>query len=120
MSDIKLTIESLDAFEAASRAMARRLDRGERAVHSAGFAFESVEAMLKVLTPNRWTLMRSLRAAGPSSIRALAQQLGRDYRGVHADASALLAAGLIERGEDGRIFMPWTRLSAEFDLESAA
>ncbi|MBB3929099.1 putative transcriptional regulator [Kaistia hirudinis] len=120
MSEMKLTIESLDRFAADTLDMARALDRGERSEHGPVFAFESVEGLLSTLTSNRWAVLRTLRQRGPSSIRALSQALGRDYRAVHADVTALLGAALIERDADGRIFVPWTRISAEFDLESAA
>ena len=35
------------------------------------------------------------------SIRALAIALGRDYRRVHEDVSALVQAGLLDRDESG-------------------
>ena len=35
------------------------------------------EGLLKVLTPNRWRLLRALRNHGPLSVRALAQLLDR-------------------------------------------
>src|SRR3546814_16053747 len=79
-----------------------------------------METPLKVLTPNRWVLLRRLRSQGPSSIRALARALDRDYRGVHADVSALVEAGLIERNERGAIFVPWSRITAEMALDIAA
>lgn len=120
MSDIHLSVESLDAFEATTRDMARRLDDGDRRASSGHFAFESMEALLQVLTANRWRLIRILRRTGPGSIRSLAQAAGRDYRAVHADVTALLQSGLIERDDAGRIFVPWSRLTAGFDLDTAA
>jgi predicted transcriptional regulator len=65
-------------------------------------------------------LLRALRGRGPSSIRALAQTLGRDYRGVHADVAALVDAGLIERDDSGAISVPWSRVTAEMALDAAA
>jgi predicted transcriptional regulator len=79
-----------------------------------------MELLLKVLTPNRWALLRRLRALGPSSIRALAHSLGRDYRGVHSDVAALREAGLIERRGDGKILVPWSRIIAEMSVDIAA
>jgi len=57
---------------------------------------------------------------GPSSIRALAQTLGRDYRGVHSDVGVLVDAGLIERDDSGAISVPWSRVTAEMALDVAA
>src|SRR3546814_18597869 len=78
-----------------------------------------METLLKVLTPNRWVLLHRLRSQGPSSIRALARALDRDYSGVHADVSDLGEAGLIDRDERGADFVPWTRIQAEMALEIA-
>lgn len=120
MSEVKIHISNLDLFFSDALDMARRLDRGELTAEAATVSFESMELLLKVLTPNRWTLLRSLRRQGPSSIRALAQLLGRDYRGVHADVTALLHAGLIERAADGKIVVPWSRITAEMAVDVAA
>jgi hypothetical protein len=60
-----------------------------------------METLRKALTPNRRALLRALRGRGPSSIRHLAQLLGRDYRGVHAHKRVLVDAGLIERDDSG-------------------
>jgi len=123
MNEVKVHVESLDAFVERSLDMARRLDRGKREVPSsrpAHISFETMEALLKVLTPGRWTLLRRLRADGPSSIRAVARALGRDYRGVHADVMAMIEAGLVMRGEDGKVSVPWSRITAEMALDTAA
>jgi len=56
----------------------------------------------------------------PRANRALAQALGRDYRGVHADVGVLVDAGLIERDDSGAISVPWSRVSAEMALDVAA
>jgi predicted transcriptional regulator len=120
MREVKLHVETLDRFIGETMAMAERLDRGERKQQAAHIAFESMETFLKVLTPNRWTLLRTLRGRGPSSIRALAQALGRDYRGVHADVTVLVDAGLIDRDDSGAISVPWSRVSAEMALDVAA
>ena len=61
-----------------------------------------------------------VRIAGQMSIRALAKSLGRDFRGVHADVTALIDAGLIEKGDDGMIFVPWSRITAEMAFVAAA
>mgnify|MGYP001030761603 CR=1 FL=1 len=120
MSEVKIHISNLDSFFSDALDMARRLDGGDLAPEAATVSFESMELLLKVLTPNRWTLLRSLRKQGPSSIRALAHLLGRDYRGVHADVVTLLHAGLVERTADGRIIVPWSRITAEMAIDVAA
>lgn len=120
MSEVRLHVETADEFFRGALDMARRLDAGEREVRPASRSFESMELLLKVLSPNRWTLLRRLRGEGPCSIRALAISLGRDYRGVHADVTALLDAGLVERGADGKVSVPWSRITAEMAVDIAA
>ena len=120
MSEVKLHVETLDTFMKRTMDMARKLDRGERKRGKSHISFESMEDFLRVLTPNRWTLLRALRASGATSIRALAKALERDYRGVHADVVALVDAGLIARDEKGAISVPWSRVTAEMAIDVAA
>jgi predicted transcriptional regulator len=120
MSEVKIHVESMDDFFDGALEMAKRLDAGHRAPEPASISFESMELLLKVLTPNRWILLRTLRANGPCSIRALSHLLKRDYRGVHSDVAVLLEAGLIERSDDGRIAVPWSRITAEMAVDVAA
>lgn len=120
MNEVRLEVETLDGFFADALRMADRLDRGDTAPSPAHLVFERMEDLLKVLTANRWRLLRTLHSDGPSSVRALAKALGRDYRGVHADVAALLDAGLIERDTTGKIFVPWTRIRAEMAFDIAA
>jgi predicted transcriptional regulator len=120
VSEVKLHVESLDRFAERTLAMARRLDRGARRASPAQVSFETMEALLRVLTPNRWALLRMLRGMGATSIRALSRSLDRDYRGVHSDVMALIEAGLIARGEDGKVSVPWSRITAEMSLDAAA
>jgi predicted transcriptional regulator len=120
MNEVKIQIESVDDFFSGALDMAKRLDKGDRASKPASIAFETMELLLKALTPNRWRLLRTLRANGACSIRALSQLLKRDYRGVHADVTALLEAGLIERSDNGKIAVPWSRITAEMNVDIAA
>jgi predicted transcriptional regulator len=119
MKEVTLHVRNMDAFFADAKEMARRLDRGQTKTARARFAFESMDGLLKVLTANRWTLLRALRRLGPASVRALARNLGRDYRGVHADVAILVEAGLIARDE-GLVHVPWSRITAEMALDAAA
>jgi predicted transcriptional regulator len=120
MSEITLYATDRKGFFADVRSLAAALDHGGRTPAEPRIAFEGTETLLKVLTPNRWQLLRRLRSSGPGSIRALAAGLGRDYRGVHADVMALLDLGLIDRDGAGKICVPWSRITAELRLEDAA
>lgn len=45
--------------------------------------FESAEALSKVITRQRHSLLQTLHVSGGISIRGLAALLGRDYKNVH-------------------------------------
>lgn len=103
------------------RALARAAHQFIRAWKSGKYrseyrSFESVEALFRVLTPARWTLVETLQALGPSSLRGLARAAGRDVKAVHRDVQALMARGLIERDEKRHLRVPFARIHAEFDL----
>lgn len=120
MSEVRLHVSDMDGFFDDAATAARAIDAGDAVEAGADIAFESMDLLLKVLTPNRWRLLRELKRSGPTSIRQLAQGLGRDYRGVHSDVAALVDAGLIERMQDGAICVPWTRITAEMVITEAA
>ena len=69
--------------------------------------FENWQIFARVMTANRLELLRQVHRAPPRSVLALARALGRDYKRVHEDVDALLAAGLLDRSEAG--------LRAEYD-----
>lgn len=64
-------------------------ERGEKVQEKNRLHFENLELLLKTFTPGRWTLLKRLHANGPMSIRALAKDLGRDYKNVHTDVQRL-------------------------------
>lgn len=119
MSDIKLHIEDDASFFARARSLARRLDDGKLAESEDHLSFPDLEVLLRILTPNRWAVLRALKRSGASSIRSLALALKRDDKAVHSDVKSLLEAGLIERGEDGLVTVPWSRLTADIVLLAA-
>lgn len=82
--------------------------------------FSTMPQLLSVLTPSRWALLEALKATGPLSIYALAKHIKRNYSNVHTDIGKLLALGLVEKDEKGRIFVPWDEIHAEFGLKAAA
>lgn len=120
MNRVRLQVETADTFFAEALEMAQRLDAGEREAKEATLAFESLSGLVKLMTANRWKLLGALRKGGPTSIRALAKELTRDYRGVHADVAALRDVDLIRLDAAGKIFTPWSRITAEMDLDAAA
>jgi predicted transcriptional regulator len=78
-------------------------ERGETVQEKHRLHFENLEVLLKTLTPGRWALLRKLHANGPISIRALANDLGRDYKNGYTDVRWLENIGLIGRTKDDKV-----------------
>ncbi len=92
MTDVKLTVGGSFEEDAARRFVDawHRSEQGET-FHERHLAFESWDALMRVLTAKRLELLRHVHRQPASSVRALARALGRDYSNVHADVQALIA-----------------------------
>jgi predicted transcriptional regulator len=103
MSAVKITVGGAIEAEASRRFVDawHRAERGET-FRERHVAFESWDALARVLTGKRMELLRYVRRHKVSSVRSLAKALGRDYSNVHADVQALTDAGLLDAA-DGRI-----------------
>lgn len=77
-----------------------RAERGEKFCER-HIAFESWDALARVLTGKRVELLRYVHRHKVKSVRALAKALERDYSNVHADVQALAGAGLLKASNDG-------------------
>ena len=97
MSNVKITVGGAIEADAARRFVDawRRAERGET-FRERHLAFESWDALARVLTGKRMEILRYVHRHKVPSVRALATALGRDYSNVHADIQALTAAGLID------------------------
>jgi predicted transcriptional regulator len=91
-------------------------EHGEMVQEKNRLHFENLEMLLKTLTPGRWVLLKKLHAIGPMSIRALATDLGRDYKNVHTDVRRLENTGLITRTKNDQIKVPWDIVEARLLL----
>lgn len=85
---------------------------------SARISFATPELLWQVLTAKRWELLKALSGAGPVSIREAARRVGRDVKAVHADVTALLNAGVLDRTEEGRIVFPFEAVKVSFLLHA--
>ncbi len=102
--------DALDRFEAGWN----RLTEGRKLAELRVLTLEDLPRLLATLTPARWALLGRLREAGRLTIYELAKRLARDYKNVHTDVSRMIELGLIERGEDGRVSVPWDAVRAQF------
>jgi predicted transcriptional regulator len=82
---------------------------------TAQFSFATSELMSKVLTEKRWEILKALCGAGPVTFRKAAELVGRDVKGVHADLTALIKAGVVDRESDGVIF-PYDTIEVDYEL----
>lgn len=103
------------------RRLAKALDAGKRP-GAADFELNFAQAgdVVAEITRERLRLLAGLRAAGPSTVYALARTLGRNYSNVHADVKRLRALGLIELDADRRVFVPWKEIRIRLPLAEAA
>lgn len=90
-----------------------------KAAKTARISFATPELLWKVLTAKRWELLKTLCGAGPMSIREAARRADRDVKAIHADISALLNAGVLERDDAGLIVFPYEAVKVEFLLQAA-
>ena len=109
--DVRAPSESMEDF-----ALVWKTGKAENA---ARISFATPELLWKVLTAKRWELLKSLCGVGPVSIRQAARRVGRDVKAVHGDVTALIEAGLIERGTDGGVEFPFSAVKVEFLLQAA-
>ena len=108
--------EALAHFATAWKAAAG----GKKVKPQNSLGFESIEQFAAALTPQRWLLINALKGIGPSSIYALAKRLGRHYKNVHTDVTALLQLGIIEKDAEGKVFVPWDEIAVNMPLAQAA
>jgi predicted transcriptional regulator len=102
MSNVKITVGGAIEAEASRRFIDawHRAERGE-SFDERHLAFESWDALARVLTVKRIELLRYAHQHKVASVRALAKALGRDYSNVHADVQALSDAGLLAASDGG-------------------
>ncbi|MBN8511322.1 MAG: hypothetical protein J0L57_22260 [Burkholderiales bacterium] len=81
-----------------------------------GVSFMEVGPMLATFTPKRWELIAALREIGPVTVADLARHLGRHYKNVHADVQQLIEWMAVERGDDGRVSVPWEEIVVDLRL----
>ncbi|MBU2765724.1 HTH domain-containing protein [Acidithiobacillus ferrivorans] len=121
MSVLEVTVgvpveKKMEGFAAALQAT---LEGNTIAPHF-GVGFANMAQFGDVFTPKRWELVEALKASGPLSIYALAKRLGRHYRNVHKDVSALMEWMVIEKDAAGHVFVPWDEIDVRLPLKRNA
>jgi predicted transcriptional regulator len=97
----------------------RAIDAFSGKRRGAHISFASADLVWKVLTAKRWELLKAMAGGGAMTLREAARRADRDVKGVHGDAHALLAAGILRKTEDGKIEFPFDAVHVDFLLEAA-
>jgi len=101
-------------------AIAARFDAGKR-LESADYRlnFATATQLFSELTPKRMELLDTLKRTGPQSVYRLSKGLGRNYSNVHAAVARLMELGLIEKNEEGKVFVPWDDIEIHVALSGS-
>jgi len=94
--------------------------RAGQPAQTARISFSTPEQMFKMLSDNRWSLLKALCGAGQIGVRELARRVGRDVRAVHNDVSALVKMGVIDRSDKGKLLFPYRHIKVQFELDALA
>ena len=113
MNAVTLSVSSRNELNDRVRAAFRGEEQG------AHISFASVDLLWQTLTKKRWDILRAMTGQGELSIREVARRVGRDVKAVHGDVTALIDAGVLERGEAGVVF-PYDAVHVDFMLTKAA
>ena len=112
--------ESLAITQARMLEHTRKIDAGAEVEPLCEVCFTRMTQMFEVFTPKRWELVEALKATGAQSIYALAKRLGRHYRNVHQDVTALSEWLVIEKDDSGKVFVPWDEIDVQWPLQRLA
>lgn len=121
MNTLTITVgeSSQQALKRAEDAM-QAIQDGTSPLPYFGIGFENMAQLSEVFTPKRWELAETLKSCGPITIYALAKKLDRHYRNVYKDVAALTEWMVIEKTEEGLVFIPWDEIDVRWPLAIAA
>jgi predicted transcriptional regulator len=115
---ITLHVGSLDNMGRRFVSAWKKAEAGET-IDRENITFIDLPSLLSKLSPKRLEVLKALKASGPSSVRALAALMQRDYKSVHQDVAQLIDAELITRQSADRVAVTWSKVHAELDLTAA-
>lgn len=112
--------EPVEASLARARQTMEALQRGQTPDAYFGIGFADLPQLLATFTPRRWDLLKFLSEHGSMTVADLTRALGRNYKNVHNDITALSAWMAVKRGPDGRVSVPWQQLDLSLPLQHRA
>lgn len=113
MNTVTIEVADIETTKTRMKAAFRGKTRGSF------ITFPSHEDLWTTLTANRWAILKALTGAGPLGVRELARRVGRDVKGVHTDAQALAACGVIDKTDEGKLLFPYEAVHVDFMLKTA-
>ncbi len=108
---ITVTIRTTKSVVKEVLASCRQMQKGLPVESQTELAFNDAATMLSILTAKRLELLTFLRSFGPSTIKELSRQLGRNYSNIHGDVQLLLRLGLLDKTDDELIYVPFDELN---------
>ncbi len=114
MNTLTIDVRSLtESLAEAALAMETGHAQGAR------YSFSSPQALMRTLGGKRFDLIQALSGAGPVTIREAARRVRRDVKAVHSDVQTLLACGVLDKTDDGKIEFPYDAVHVDFMLKAA-
>jgi predicted transcriptional regulator len=83
-------------------------------------AFGSLSELFAAITERRLELMRQVAAHAGLNVQQFATLLDRDDQDVHADVTALIDLGLLERDQHGVLSAPYDEILIHAGIRDAA
>ena len=112
---VKEVLIKIEGLEEAGKRVAEVYNKtkaGKKIASEEILAFENLEALRRVLTSRRISLLRIVRAKKPKTIYALAKLANRAYPNVFQDVKILEELGLIALEEDNNGLEPVAKYNA--------
>jgi predicted transcriptional regulator len=121
MKTIEITVVDPKQDLAQLRALARRIDDGERVPEATPqLKFVSLKQLFSAITEKRLELIRYVAAHAGLNTHQLAQALGRDYKNVYQEVRELCEYGLLVKGKKGDLQAPYDQIVIRADVRSGA
>ena len=80
---------------------------------SPGLYFPTVDDLFKTIGGKRWEILQTLAGQGEIGVRELARRVNREVKSVHRDTELLVAGGVIEKTDQGKLVFPYSRIGLE-------
>jgi len=112
MKTVTFDVSSFADVERRARAAFKGKKQGAR------ISFATPELLFRLMTTNRWRLVRAMAGKGPLAMRELARRLKRDVKSVHGDVHALLNAGVLQKTDAGHLVFPYDAIHVDVMVDA--